>query len=139
MMEHSLNPADRLEALLTRKGKSSQPDTTGHKAWCPLGDVKQTVKQYIVLVDLPGIDEDTVCIDFHDKLLVISGEREFDHDREDAEEYTRIDRPYGAFRFEVPLEEPVDVNEISAKYKRGVLTIMVPRQPKSTRVQIDVK
>jgi HSP20 family protein len=138
MEEEPMKPAaDRLEELLTRK---AGPSKARERAidWKPLGDVKESPGEYTIFVDLPGVDEDRLLIEFQNQTLSISGERDFDHDREDAEEFSRINRPYGRFRFETDLQPPVDVQNVRAKYKRGVLKITVPRTEPLSHLQLEV-
>lgn len=96
-------------------------------SWVPLGDIKESKSAITVYIDLPGVDEDDLTIRYENGLLVVFGEREFDHDNEDAEEYTTIDRPYGRFRYKIGLEGPLDSMNVTAKYKRGVLKIRIPK------------
>ncbi len=133
-----MKPAvDRLEELLIRK---AGPAKARERAidWRPAGDIKQAREEYTIFIDLPGVDEDSLLIDFQEQTLSIAGERDFDHDREDAEEFVRIDRPYGHFRYEAKLEPPVDIQNVRAKYKRGVLKITVPRTEPLTNLQLEV-
>lgn len=119
---------DGLSEILARAvGDAEEPLHTGASDFSPPADIKVTPSEVAIFLDLPGIDEDEVQIDFQDGLLVVSGEREFDHDQEDAEEFVRIDRRYGRFMFTVPLEHDVDFDHARAKYRRGVLKIRIPR------------
>lgn len=93
----------------------------------PPVDVKETSLEFVVYVDLPGIDEDELEITMDDGTLAIRAVREFDHDGEDAEEYTRIERPYGRFECCVPLSTLADLDRATAKYKRGVLKVRLPK------------
>ena len=99
----------------------------GPVAWVPLGDVKESRTSITVYIDLPGIDEDELTIGCENGTLLVLGERDFDHDNEDAEEYSVIDRPYGRFRYRVAVEGALDTLNITAKYKRGVLKIRIPK------------
>lgn len=96
-------------------------------AYVPLGDIKESRAAVTVYIDLPGIDEDELTIGFENGTLLVFGEREFDHDNEDAEEYSVIDRPYGRFRYRIAVEGALDTLNITAKYKRGVLKIRIPK------------
>ena len=95
----------------------------------PAADVKVAPNEVVVYLDLPGLDEDDIQIDFLNGLLTVHGVREFDHDQEDAEEFIRIERRYGRYAFSMQLEPDSDWEQARAKYKRGVLKIRVPRDP----------
>ena len=107
--------------------KESRPKADVGVAYTPLGDIKESRTAITVYIDLPGIDEDELTIGCENGTLVVFGERDFDHDNEDAEEYSVIDRPYGRFRYRVALEGALDTLNITAKYKRGVLKIRIPK------------
>jgi HSP20 family protein len=104
----------------------SEPNHHHILPWTPDFDVKLTQSECCILIDLPGIDEDGVEIDFQDSCALISGTREFEHDLEDAEEFLTIGRPYGRFRLQIPLCASVMANHATARYKRGVLKVRVP-------------
>jgi HSP20 family protein len=91
-------------------------------------DVKRTSGETIVFVDLPGVDEDDIQISESRGQLTISATREFNHDLEDAEEYTQLGRSYGAFQCSVDLPPSADANAMTAKYTRGVLKVRVPNK-----------
>ncbi|HTQ10735.1 MAG TPA: Hsp20/alpha crystallin family protein [Fimbriimonadaceae bacterium] len=101
-------------------------DEKARQQWIALVDVKETPHEVTILVDLPGVDEDEILIEAKNGTVYVSAPRDFDHDNEDAEDYTRLDRPYGEFHCEVPLPELAAPDEMTAKYRRGVLKVNVP-------------
>ena len=121
---------NRLESVLGKLTAQSSCDSDSTR-WRALFDVKESPKELTILVDLPGVDEDEISIEAKTGAICIWASREFDHDNEDAEEYRMIGRPYGAFHCEVPVPETAQTEEMTAKYKRGVLRVNVPvRRPK---------
>lgn len=101
------------------------PRTSGGP-WNPPVDIKVLDKEIVVYADLPGIDEDELFIDILPHSMTVEGERVFDHDQEDAEDYVQLDRPYGPFQVQVDFPHAVDPNQATAKYRRGVLRVRVP-------------
>lgn len=127
-------PGDKsdLELVLVR-ALNSEPEVKNHRSprvcfgpWSPAVDVQVVDKEAVVYIDLPGMDEDELRIDVLPDELTLSGERGFDHDLEDAEEFVRLDRQYGPFEARVELPIPVDPNRATARYRRGVLKIRLP-------------
>ena len=104
----------------------ASPEESFGQNWHALFDVKETPHEITILVDLPGVDEDDIEIEAKNGAVCIDAPREFDHDNEDAEEYTKIERPYGTFRCEVTVPADAVLDEMTAKYKRGVLKVQVP-------------
>jgi HSP20 family protein len=103
--------------------------------WIPLADVSQTEGEYVIAVDLPGIDRSALEISLDDDRLVIRGERVLEDEGQQ-----RSERPRGRFlrRFSVPAT--VDQKAIAAEYKDGVLRVRLPKrkEQKSRRVEIKV-
>lgn len=109
------------------------------KPWQPLIDVRDNPIEFVLFADIPGVDEDDIHVEVQERKIVIRGEREFDHDSEDAEEFVRLERLYGPFERVVDLPRDLDLNRVTAKYRRGVLKIRVPRagSPQPVVVRID--
>jgi HSP20 family protein len=81
--------------------------------------------QYVVRLDLPGVDAKEVEVTAEAGILTIKGERKKAHEVKDA------DRQYSEFfagRFErrLPLPQGVDSEKLQARYHQGVLEISVP-------------
>jgi HSP20 family protein len=94
----------------------------------PPFDIKSTAQEMVVYIDLPGVDEDELKFNWNPEMLTIGGHRDFDHDSEDAEEFVQIQRTYGHFACRIPLDRTVDIDHASAKYRRGVLKVRIPRR-----------
>lgn len=104
--------------------------------WVPLADVDDREQEYVVAVDLPGIDRAKLGIEIENNRLLIRGERPSDRRQEH-----RGERPAGRFLrgFEVPAD--VDQGRIDAAYKDGVLRIRLPKrsEDQAGRVRIQVQ
>ena len=121
------NTNDPLESALDKLVSGSLRRTQATFATIiPAFDVKITETETTVLIDLPGVDEDDISIEANEGTLCVSVSREFDHDAEDAEEYTAMHRPYGTFACTVSLPTNADGDGMTAKYKRGVLKVRIP-------------
>lgn len=117
---------DSLKSALGRLVGPSKPDDDSPRLVPACWDAKSTCKEMVVFVDLPGVDEDDISIAVESRALKVSVLREFDHDNEDAEEYTHIGRPYGLLSCSVALPPNADTDRMTAKYKRGVLKVRIP-------------
>lgn len=101
--------------------------------WHPATDVKVTPAEITVFADLPGIDEDEIEVEADAGWLRVRGTRDFDHDGEDAEEYVRVGRTYGPYMLSVELPDDAVTGGVTAKYRRGVLKVRVPRRSTTTQ------
>ena len=77
-----------------------------------------------VVVELPGVEPESVRIAVDERSLTIAGERP--RPRVDGQVYQQIEIEYGPFQRVVQLAEDVDVAASSATYERGLLTIRLP-------------
>lgn len=122
---------DRLfSEMFSRFGMTGAFAATSRTAGLPLKpevDIHESEKQYEIAVEIPGVEGDDVKLELVDGALVVSGEKK--HRKEDkGEHYHTIERSYGAFRRVLSLPLDVDEDGIDAKFRNGVLTIIVPRK-----------
>jgi HSP20 family protein len=105
--------------------------------WTPAADVYNRETEYVIAVDLPGIDRDALDISIDDNRLWIRGTRAIEQDTQH-----RTERPQGSFlRKFGPLPPTIDQQGIKADYKDGVLRLTLPKraEQKSRRVEIKVQ
>ena len=104
--------------------------------WIPLADVYQTETEYVVAVDLPGINRTALEISLDDNRLVIRGERALEVDVQH-----RVERPHGRFLRKFAVPATVDQEAIAAEYKDGILRVRLPKrqEQKARRVEIKVQ
>jgi len=94
----------------------------------PTLDLSASEKQYTVNVEIPGVDEKDIQLEIADDTLVIKGEKKQESESKDNSFY-RIERSYGSFRRMLSLPEDADRENVSAAFKKGVLTVTIPRKP----------
>ncbi|HWW62234.1 MAG TPA: Hsp20/alpha crystallin family protein [Thermoanaerobaculia bacterium] len=104
--------------------------------WNPAVDVAEETDKILVKVEAPGMDEKDLKVSFEDGLLTVSGERQFE--RKDDRNYHRIERSYGSFVRQFTLPRSVDVTNIVANYRNGVLEIEIPKKEEARPRQIQV-
>jgi HSP20 family protein len=93
-----------------------------------------------VVVELPGVDPDSLQVVAADRLLVVAGERKRPH--VPARVYQQMEIEYGSFRRQVRLAEDVDPARAAAAYEHGILTVHLPvvEQPApGARITIEVR
>lgn len=119
-----------------RRGEGSE--TMKATDWIPAVDIAEDEKAYIIKAELPEVAKEDVKVTMERGVLTISGERKLEKE-EKGKKFHRIERAYGHFARSFNLPEDVDVANITATQKNGVLTVVVPKAPQSTPRQIDVK
>ena len=106
----------------------------------PAVDVTETDKGYEISAELPGIDEKNVEVKFADGVLTIKGEKQ-EEKEEKRKDYYLQERSFGSFRRSFQVPDGVDADKIEATFKKGVLTVMLPKsaQAQKTEKKIAVK
>ncbi len=91
---------------------------------------------FVVHLDLPGVDADTIDLTVEQNVLTIHAERKRPYDQ--GAERLVAERTYGVFSRQLFLGETLDVDNLTADYDAGVLTIKLPvaEQAKPRKVQI---
>jgi HSP20 family protein len=111
-------------------------DSMTSGTWAPPVDVAEENGKIMVKVEVPGMEEKDLKINFEDGLLTVSGERQFE--RKDDRNYHRIERSYGSFVRQFSLPRSVDANAITASYRNGVLEIEIPKKEEAKPRQIEI-
>ncbi len=102
--------------------------------WCPVADILESQDEYIIALDLPGIDRGTLDISIDDNRLTVKGSRPVADTT-----LHRGETPRGTFLRTFSVPPAVDQGAIKANYKDGVLNVRLPRQAKKTqRVEIKI-
>jgi len=127
------DPLHDLLALHERLNRLGSEEAPG---WTPAVDLYETADRFVVSVELPGMNHENIRIDAQEQTLVIRGERPCQTPG-DAR-FLRVERGHGAFMRSFPLPQPVRAAEISAEFRNGVLTVLVPKAlPQARRIKID--
>jgi HSP20 family protein len=106
----------------------------------PTLDVGATEKEYTIAVEIPGVDEKDIKLEIVNDTLTIRGEKKHE-DEEKGKNYYRMERSYGSFERVLSLPEDADQEGVEAKFKKGILTLTLPRKalPRSEVKQIEIK
>jgi HSP20 family protein len=110
----------------------------GGASW-PNMEVAETHKEIKVTAELPGLDEKDIDVHLVNGVLTISGEK---HAETEDKDRLFSERYYGRFVRRIPLED-VDENKVTASFKKGVLTVTLPKSAlaidRVKRIQIQSK
>ena len=106
----------------------------------PAVDFTYTGNAYELTAELPGIDEKNVEVKVANGVLTIKGEKQEEKEEKKKDYYLR-ERNYGSFERSFQLPEGVDADKIEANFKKGVLTVTLPKKPEAQKAakKIDVK
>lgn len=91
-------------------------------------DVKETNTEYIIRLDLPGIDKDKINVKIDNGVLTVAGERQAEkEEKNEGEGFYRMERSFGSFSRSFPVPADADVDGMKAETKNGVLTVRFPK------------
>jgi HSP20 family protein len=108
------------------------------RTWSPPVDVFEENGNVIISAELPGLEQKDVEINVENGRLTISGERTFE-DRDKSKDYHRLERWYGKFFRSFQLPTSVDLSQIDAALRNGLLTVTIPKKEEAKPRQIKVK
>lgn len=109
-------------------------------AFEPKVDVSETDTEVRVSAELPGMEEKDINVEMDDTGLTVRGERK--EEKEDkGKNWFRREQSYGSFLRSIPLPSSVDAANAKATFKKGVLSVTVPKreeeQAKRKTITID--
>lgn len=94
----------------------------------PRIDAIEHDKEFIVKVELPGMEEKDIDLKLTEDSLIIKGEKKLE-----KEEYYFMERSYGSFIRTIPLPSRIETGKVEAKFHNGILTITLPKTPESIK------
>jgi HSP20 family molecular chaperone IbpA len=111
--------------------------TRQRRAYVPRTDIYETEDSIFVVIDLPGINKDNLLINLEKNILTIRGEV----DDIDVEGYqaSYIEYEIGDYERRFTLSNEIDIENIKATLKDGVLHIEMPKIKEAKTRKIDVK
>jgi HSP20 family protein len=116
----------RLQKDIDRLFSTPQTTAADTGAWLPPVDIHEEANQFLVHIDLPGVDPKAVEVTSDQGVLTIRGQRE--ETRRDARDgYRRIERVTGEFQRRFSLPETADTQNIKAKVVNGVMEVSIPK------------
>lgn len=118
------------------------PATAKH---IPRVDVRETEKAYLMEMELPGFSDKDVEISLKDRILSVSSCHESKTEKENTGknakegEYLIRERRVASFSRKFTLPADIDSDAVQAKFKDGILEIVIPRRPENQPKLIEIK
>src|SRR6476469_4711228 len=120
---------DRLtQQVFGADGTLARPSAMPMDAWRE-GDT------FVVEVDLPGVDVDSIDLDVERNVITVRAERP---GRASDAELLAAERPRGVFSRQLVLGDNLDTQRIAAGYASGVLTLRIPVAEQAKPRQISI-
>jgi len=109
----------------------------GH--WSPGVDIYEDQNSITLEADLPGIKPGEFNLSIENYRLTLSGERKFEKENK-GDNWRRVERSFGSFTRTFSLPSTVNVDEVNAEFKDGVLRVTLPKREevKARQIQVSV-
>jgi HSP20 family protein len=104
---------------------------------CPIHDVIENEKEYVVEAMLAGVKKEDVVVDVNERRLSIEAVRKEVKDLK----YNRKESFTGTYKRSFILPDDADADSIDATMEDGVLKVIIPKlsEPKETKKKIEIK
>lgn len=96
-------------------------------------------EQVVVRLEAPGMEPDEFRLEVIDDVLVVRGEKQLQRERTEGS-YHVSECAYGSFERAIPLPDAVEAGKASARYRRGVLRVELPKSEtrRSRRIKVNI-
>lgn len=105
----------------------------------PFIDITEGKDSLTINAEIPGIDPDDIDVSIFDDTLTIKGEIKRESIREN-ESYYRRERSHGYFTRSLQLPCKILIEQVKASYKKGILSITLPKckaeEPKAIKIKV---
>jgi HSP20 family protein len=107
---------------------------TRSRSTVPTVEVQEAEKEYLVTVDLPGVELKDIDLSFNEGMLTLKAER-----RVAAGGALYSDRWSGGFERVIGIGSDIDPSRIGATLKNGVLAVTLPKSPDRLPRRIEIQ
>jgi HSP20 family protein len=105
--------------------------------WNPVVDIYDNDDHIVIKAEIPGVDKKDITIDIKDRVLTLKGERS-SASEEKKDNFYRRERTFGKFERSFALPAEVNLDQVKADYKDGVLKIEIPKPEEHKPKQITI-
>ncbi len=99
----------------------------GFSSFNPDINIETTDHEYIVVIDLPGSDEEKINVELKNNQLSISGQREVLKENQNSNGFHSSKRSFASFHKSVTLPNDASEDDLKANYENEVLKITIGR------------
>ena len=121
-----MNIFDEAEYMMHQAFGDSFENGRSRIAYSPLMNVNETDSDYLIMMDLPGVEKKDVDVNLSNGVLTVSGERKTS-ENDDEKNQIWHETTYGTFSRSLELTSDIVEEKIKAKFKDGVLNITIPK------------
>jgi HSP20 family protein len=135
--EAGMASRQELQVQQKRELEKKEETTTPTRVFLPSADIYETKDALNVILEMPGVDKDSVEIQVEDGVLKIDGRLDFSKYQGLQPLYTEYN--VGHYSRSFRLSSKIDQNKIGAELKDGVLSLVLPKVEEAKPRTIQVK
>jgi HSP20 family protein len=131
-----MSDSQELQVQQKREVDKKTEGTTPGRVFVPVTDIFETPEALTVVLEMPGVDRDSIEASVENDVVTIEGRIDFTKYEGMQPVYTEYNVGHFARSFEI--SNKVDQSKISALMKDGVVTIVLPKaeQAKPRKIQV---
>jgi HSP20 family protein len=124
-----------IDQTLSRSHAEGELSSSG--AWAPAVDLYEADRSLILKAELPDVDQNDIELSIDDDRVTLRGQRRLKEEVSEKQ-FLRMERSYGPFHRTFELPTSVDTEKVKAEFKRGVLTVVMPKKISANSRQIPI-
>jgi len=132
-----LSLQERLDKMYQDMEKTRKEEFPSSE-WTPPVDIFEVGNVFVLKLEVPEVEKDSIDIKIHENELTVKGERKLEPDVH-PDNYYRMERGYGHFARSFTLAKSIDASGIKAALKDGILRVELPKKeevkPKQIRIE----
>lgn len=118
--------------------KKSWDEALEKESWiAPLVDIYETMDDYFLTAQMPGVKKEDVKIKLEEGNLVIMGR--IDYENSIGNKYVLKETEIGNFYRRFKISDSVDETKIDAKLENGILNVKLPKHDRLKPKTIEIK
>jgi HSP20 family protein len=106
--------------------------------YSPRVNVIDSENELTFVFELPGMDKEAIKVLVQDNILTVSGERKYKSEVKD-DKLIRTEIRQGSFKRSFTLPDSVEVKDVLAEYKNGLLEIKLTKKEEAKPKEVNVK
>lgn len=110
--------------------------STTNRGTFPSINLFQDGDDTVLMAEVPGVKKDEIQLQIKDNLITISGERKSDYPEKAS--VHRVERRGYKFNRTIKLPAKVDIDQVKADYKNGILKVVMARAESDKPKMIDI-
>jgi HSP20 family protein len=100
--------------------------------------LEETTDEVVIVAEMPGFDEKDFSVEVSNDRLILRGMKQ-QKTEERGRNYYYAEQSFGGFTRMLPLPCEVDVKRANARYKNGLLRVVLPKAEHAKAKRIEIR